>query len=446
MATGHAGNSTNHSRCPKPQYARAGAGRGLVIVQRRRNARLSAQHQTPKRHRNGHAPEHCEQAFLNDPRNNKGGKHPADFLVFAQCGATIAELNQELEPRGLALITSGASNGQTICGAISTGTHGAAWKFGAIHDFILGFQLIGHQGESYWIEPASRPVMAKSFCEILGATLVRDDQLFYAALVSFGSFGVIHAVILRAEPLYLLEQHVVPRHFDAVMAALPDLNNIAVKLDLGDAFGQIPHAPLHHFEIVLNPFALKPTSNGPRESFDGMGTYIRYMYKRSPPDLQKFSPNQELIGLKSKTTSTSNEAFSILQRLDMLTPFWSGSGLAAQISKLIIDEFLLPDDPHTHLGTVLTPGGTFAATGLPGRGLSCELGIAGTDLFKAIDIIVREFHEFPLACMPSLHSSAAQKLCWRRLFRPLHLHDGISRFPLTAYIDRLSSPLAGTAK
>ncbi len=346
---------------------------------------------------------------MNDPRNNKGGKHPADFLVFAQCGATIAELNQELEPRGLALITSGASNGQTICGAISTGTHGAAWKFGAIHDFILGFQLIGHQGESYWIEPASRPVMAKSFCEILGATLVRDDQLFYAALVSFGSFGVIHAVILRAEPLYLLEQHVVPRHFDAVMAALPDLNNIAVKLDLGDAFGQIPHAPLHHFEIVLNPFALKPTSNGPRESFDGMGTYIRYMYKRSPPDLQKFSPNQELIGLKSKTTSTSNEAFSILQRLDMLTPFWSGSGLAAQISKLIIDEFLLPDDPHTHLGTVLTPGGTFAATGLPGRGLSCELGIAGTDLFKAIDIIVREFHEFPLACMPSLRFVGGSK-------------------------------------
>jgi len=93
----------------------------------------------------------------------------------------------------------------------------------------------------------------------------------------------------------------------------------------------------------------------------------------------------------------------------MLTPFWSGSGLAAGISKLIIEGFLLPDDPDTHLGTILTPGGTFAATGLPGRGLSCELGIAGNDLFKAIDIIVREFHEFPLACMPSLRFVGGSK-------------------------------------
>lgn len=356
----------------------------------------------------GMRPEHCEQTFLSDLRNTEG-KNPADFLVFAQCGATIAELNQELEPRGLALITSGASNGQTICGAISTGTHGAAWKFGAVHDFIVGFHLISHQGESHWIEPASRPVMAKSFCDILGATLVRDDHLFYAALVSFGTFGVIHAVVLRTEPLYLLEQHTVPRHFDSVMAALPDLNNIAAKLDLVDIFGQIPSAPVHHFEIVLNPFALEPAPGGPKELRDGTGTYVRYMYKRSPPDLQKFSPSHHLIGLKPKTTSASNEAFSILQRLDMLTPYWSRSGLAAEMSKLIIEGFLLPDDPNTHLGTILTPGGTFAATGLPGRGLSCELGIAGKDLFKAIDIIIREFHAFPLACMPSLRFVGGSK-------------------------------------
>jgi hypothetical protein len=356
----------------------------------------------------GMRPEHCEQAFLNDLRNSEG-KSPADFLVFAQCGATIAELNQELEPRGLALITSGAANGQTICGAISTGTHGAHWKFGAIHDFILGIHLISHQGESHWIEPASRPVMAKSFCDILGATLVRDDQLFYAALVSFGSFGVIHAVVLRSEPLYLLEQHTVPRHFNSVMDALPDLHNIAHKLDLVDIFGKVSSAPVHHFEMVLNPFALHPTSGGPKEYRDGMGAYVRYMFKRSPPDLQKFSPSDSLIGLKSKTTSASNEAFSILQRLDMLTPFWSGSDLAAQISKLIIDGFLLPDDPDTHLGTILTPGGTFAASGLPGRGLSCELGIAGKDLFKAIDILIRELHAFPLACMPSLRFVGGSK-------------------------------------
>jgi len=39
----------------------------------------------------------------------------------------------------------------------------------------------------------------------LGAILVRDDHLFNAALVSFGSFGVIHGVVIEAEPLALLE-------------------------------------------------------------------------------------------------------------------------------------------------------------------------------------------------------------------------------------------------
>src|SRR5580704_14058802 len=49
-----------------------------------------------------------------------------DFVVFAQCGATISKLNNDLANWSppLALPTSGASNGQTIAGAMSTGTHG----------------------------------------------------------------------------------------------------------------------------------------------------------------------------------------------------------------------------------------------------------------------------------------------------------------------------------
>jgi len=348
----------------------------------------------------GIRPEHCEQAFLS-AHGNHGPKQPADFLVFAQCGATIAELNQELEPRGLALTTSGASNGQTVAGAISTGTHGAAWKFGAIHDSVMGFHLISEGGQSHWIEPASRPVMTKSFCDILGAQLVRDDRLFHAALVSFGSFGIIHAVVLRAEPLYLLEQHLVPRHYEDVVAAIPDLEHIETKLQLVNVFGKVPDTPPYHFELVLNPFAFEIRRGRVVEMDGAMGAYIRYMYKHAPPDLKKDSPTQNLIGFKRKTTSTSNEGFTILQRMDGLAPLFERTALSAIIGKLIIEGFLLPDDPDTHLGTVLTPGGTFAATGLAGRGLSCELGIAGNDVLKALDIILREFLAFPLGCMPS---------------------------------------------
>src|SRR6188768_1832601 len=44
-------------------------------------------------------------------------------LLFAQCGNSIQELNNWLKQNKRSLKTSGASNGQTIAGCFSTGTH-----------------------------------------------------------------------------------------------------------------------------------------------------------------------------------------------------------------------------------------------------------------------------------------------------------------------------------
>src|SRR5438128_4782623 len=113
----------------------------------------------------------------------------APKLVFAQGGTSVLALNQVLEARGMSLKTSGASNGQTIAGAVSTGTHGAAVNVGAMEDFVLGLHVVGTDGAHFWIERASRPVVSAAFSSLLGATMLRDDALFKAALVSFGSFG-----------------------------------------------------------------------------------------------------------------------------------------------------------------------------------------------------------------------------------------------------------------
>ena len=72
-------------------------------------------------------------------------------LMFAQCGVSVMELNTALEAQDLALSTSGASNGQTICGAISTGTHGAAHAVGAMQDSIVGLHIVAEGGRHYWI-------------------------------------------------------------------------------------------------------------------------------------------------------------------------------------------------------------------------------------------------------------------------------------------------------
>ncbi len=55
---------------------------------------------------------------------------------------TINVVNRELSAKGLALQTSGASDGQTFAGAIATGTHGADMKVGALHDTVLAVHLV----------------------------------------------------------------------------------------------------------------------------------------------------------------------------------------------------------------------------------------------------------------------------------------------------------------
>ena len=89
-------------------------------------------------------------------------------LRFAQCGTSIFELNRHLAKKGLSLKTSGASNGQTIAGALSTGTHGSAFDFGAIQDFIVGLHLIVGPSSHVWLQRASYPVVRKAFAQKLG--------------------------------------------------------------------------------------------------------------------------------------------------------------------------------------------------------------------------------------------------------------------------------------
>ncbi len=59
----------------------------------------------------------------------------------------------------------------------------------------------------YWRERASYPVASDHLVAILGAEAIRDDDLFNAALVSFGSFGIIHGVMLESVPIFYLQKH-----------------------------------------------------------------------------------------------------------------------------------------------------------------------------------------------------------------------------------------------
>lgn len=184
-------------------------------------------------------------------------------LLFAQCGNSIQELHQYLNGKGRSLKTCGASNGQTIVGAFSTGTHGSAFDFGATADFIVGLHIILSPTRHIWLERSSYPVATDSFVSKIQTELVRSDELFNAALVSFGNFGFIHGVMLETENIFLLEC------FRRRMPLDETLKNLMQTLDFRNAT-TLPHGTERpfHFSVLINPYQLKT------------GVYVTTMYKR----------------------------------------------------------------------------------------------------------------------------------------------------------------------
>jgi hypothetical protein len=184
-----------------------------------------------------------------------GNADQKNGLYLFQCGNTVADVNKVLESKSQqrSLFTSGAANGQTIVGATSCGTHGSALECGALHDHIVAIHLICTGNSHFWIERKSRPVMKADWVKKLGATLKRDDDdLFNAAVVSFGSFGIIGAVVLETVPRYWLDT------FPGTATLDEDLWKVIGGLDFSahpyfQPDGKKPGGKPYFFQAVINP-------------------------------------------------------------------------------------------------------------------------------------------------------------------------------------------------
>ena len=196
-------------------------------------------------------------AYPGDPQN----------LLFAQSGNGIWELSAYLKGKSQSLKTSGASNGQTIAGAIGTGAHGSAFDFGAVQDFVVGLHVAVGANRHVWLERASAPVVSDAFIQSLQTVLIQDDDLFNAVLVSFGSFGVVLGVMIETDPLFLLEGYNQRMPYDDSPSGTI-LKGIMQTLDFTNA--NLPNGSERpfHFSVMINPYDM---SNG---------VYVTSMYKR----------------------------------------------------------------------------------------------------------------------------------------------------------------------
>jgi FAD/FMN-containing dehydrogenase len=172
-------------------------------------------------------------------------------IVLAQAGMQIAELNAYLElvPQDdadrRAIKAAGIGNGQTVAGAVSGNTHGAQLTFGAMPDFIAGLHLATGSGRTLWIERKSRPVFNADFAWSIGAELIRDDDIFNAALVSFGTFGIIAAMAVETAPIYQLE-----------FGPIADIQHADLKKKLS-GFADATPKDLYHYEFIFDPHSRK---------------------------------------------------------------------------------------------------------------------------------------------------------------------------------------------
>lgn len=131
----------------------------------------------------------------------------APMVFHVEAGITIRNLYGKLSQLGLALETMGGSSGQTLAGAVSTGTHGGDKFLPPLADSVLALHLVGTGGTQYWIEPTqgiTDPGLLRTHVvpAIDSGNIIYDDATFNACLVSFGCMGIIYAAVLRVRPAY----------------------------------------------------------------------------------------------------------------------------------------------------------------------------------------------------------------------------------------------------
>lgn len=291
--------------------------------------------------------------FLTNAEVN-GSSKPKQYL-FVQSGNLIEDINLFCEKNGRSLQTSGASNGQTIAGAIGTGVHGSAIHIGAIHDTVVGLHIVTDKDESVYLQAKSNRKTTDAFAKKIGADkVINDDKLFHSALVSLGAFGFVHGVVIETVPLFLIKNYV-------TSISKKDAFSLSKTLNFKQAAFQIPgetRTP-YHFKLYINQYNI--------DGDKGIKAEIMYAYG---PDrgffrnlLDYFKDIPKLLG---KFTDAAN---------------CTVPALAKALSK-----FALPKDGLEvgHLNDI------FARTKTRGSTFSTAFAVPAKDSVKVLEILLAE--------------------------------------------------------
>ena len=287
-----------------------------------------------------------------------------DKLRFLECGASIGSINDYLFSERLSLKASGSNNGQSLAGVISTGTHGSAFKFGATQDFVVGLHIVTGPTRHVYLQRQSKKVVTKRFTDLIGAELIEeDDTLFNAALVSFGSFGVIHGVMVETRERFLLRAFRSFQPLDqSLWKAIGELDFFDVTLPDSSAGDPMSADDLYHFEVFFNPNEGTP----PNEAIvlmmfeDGWHDY-------DPPVWHTGSGGISASGL------------DVMGQLVTMLPSTIGGLTRGPLNDQVRNKF----QPYERVGTIRD---LFRGEVTRGKTLACGIGVSLSSTIDALNI------------------------------------------------------------
>jgi hypothetical protein len=132
--------------------------------------------------------------------------------------------------------TLGGAGGQTVFGALTTGTHGGDFRDPPIADSVLAMHLVTDGGMHYWIERRTPPRSVQMTDDDRLRALYgdarfggpgnfdirRDDDLFNAVLIAAGRFGIVYSIVVGAVRQYTMHEERRLRTWQEVRSLIAD--------------------------------------------------------------------------------------------------------------------------------------------------------------------------------------------------------------------------------
>lgn len=278
-----------------------------------------------------------------------------------------------------AMQTLGGAGGQTIVGALCTGTHGGDVNLAPIADAVQAFHLIGTDGNHYWMErtlDGGEPLVDDDKLKALypGIQVVRDPEVFWSVIVAAGRMGIIYSVVLRVVRQFALYEERVESTWNDVKTWLTNTNH--------QMFGPPNGSPNRRFvSVVLSPNA-QADDKSQHTCFVTTRDLVPLVNSQLTPNA--FYGRAERCGKGPDGTSRAGNSYALKAHGNFYNAMCeSDSPLHAAVSNLIKDLIAIRDAwaVAAAVAGFLVPAAGFYARGMV---IAAEIAIMELDALRGI--------------------------------------------------------------